>query len=255
MSDTRKLEWMACQATMGKRQRATKMQQIVDNVFLTSPYLSETNFKSIHPDDLRLLYELYDEQFFDGNIQRCLPNSMISFRLSKRMTSSGGQTSQSRPRHQPTLRRYEISIATTLLFQSFNDPEQKITVTGLECETRLEGLMRIMEHELVHLIEMLVWDDSSCSRKRFQNIAEAKFGHTEHTHQLITPRQNAAQQFGIRPGMNVRFDLDGHHYEGIVNRITKRATVLVPDPNGSRFTDGKTYSRFYVPVRLLEPID
>ena len=141
------------------------------------------------------------------------------------------------------------------MFQSFQDPEQKVTVTGLECESRLEGLMRVMEHEFIHLIEMMVWEDSSCSLHRFQDIASRLFGHTDHRHELMTPREVARKQFGIRTGSKVRFDYDGCCLEGIVNRITKRATVLVVHPSGKPYSDGHRYVKYYVPVRNLEPIE
>jgi hypothetical protein len=37
-----------------------------------------------------------------------------------------------------------------------------------------------------------------------------------------------------------------------VNRVTKRATVLVPDPAGLEFSDGTRYRPYYVPLSLLE---
>ena len=38
---------------------------------------------------------------------------------------------------------------------------------------------------------------------------------------------------------------------GRVNRLTKRATVLVEDPEGERFSDGRSYRRYYVPILQL----
>lgn len=225
---------------------------IADHIFATSPVVKSPNFDSLHPDDLRLLYELYDETYFGGEIARLVPSSKISFRLSRRMTRAGGKTTRWTRISGVT---YEIAISTTLLFQSFNDPERAITVTGLECEHRLDALMRVMEHELVHLAEMLVWSDSNCSLFRFQDIASRMFGHTDHRHDLMTPSESASTNYGIRPGVRVRFDHDGHRVEGIVNRITKRATVLVQHPDGQPYSDGRRYQKFYVPIQKLEPLE
>ena len=52
--------------------------------------------------------------------------------------------------------------------------------------------------------------------------------------------------------MAVRFRFDGVQHTGIVNRIRKRATVLVEDREGQRYSDGKHYIKFYVPVQFLE---
>jgi len=111
-----------------------------------------------------------------------------------------------------------------------------------------------MEHEMVHLIEMMVWYDSNCAASRFQSIANRFFNHNEHGHRLITPRERAYTDHGIKPGDCVAFSLDGNPYKGFVNRINKRATVLVQDNKGSTYSDGKKYSKFYVPVRLLRRV-
>ena len=42
--------------------------------------------------------------------------------------------------------------------------------------------------------------------------------------------------------------------QGRVNRITRRATVLVPNPAGQKFSDGKRYSRYYVPLERLRRV-
>ena len=236
------------------RERNQLNQLIADNVMTTSPYLVKPNFDKVHSDDVRLFYELYDEHYFGGLLQHNLDHQSISFRLSRRMTRAGGKTTRWHQRSGPQKPRYEIAVSTTLLFQSFNDPERRVTVTGLECENRLQAMMRVMEHELVHLAEMLIWNTSSCSRRRFQSIASRLFGHTDHHHDLITPSEVAATQ-GIRPGSRVCFDFQGQLMEGIVNRVTKRATVLVADPNGQPYSDGHRYMKFYIPLRNLDTVE
>jgi hypothetical protein len=101
----------------------------------------------------------------------------------------------------------------------------------------------------------ILWDKSSCSQARFHSITRRLFGHTENMHQLITPRERAIVKFGIKPGMTVRFRFDGEEHTGIVNRISKRATVLVEDDRGQRYTNGKHYAKFYVPVQSLEAVE
>jgi hypothetical protein len=39
---------------------------------------------------------------------------------------------------------------------------------------------------------------------------------------------------------------------GRVNRITKRATVLVEDPDGVKYSNGLRYRTYYVPIACLE---
>ena len=228
---------------------------IHDSSLKESPYLATANFTSIHLSDVTRLFHRYDRDFFDERIGTALGTTPLRFRLSKRMTSSGGQTASYGVRHRSRHPSFEISVSTTLLFQCFGgDDHRAITVAGVECTDRLEALQLIMEHELVHLIEMLLWQTSRCSAARFQSIAWRFFGHRGHTHALITPRERALTKFGIRPGATVRFVANGTQHTGVVNRVTKRATVLVRDPNGVRYTDGQRYAKFYVPVEMLESV-
>jgi hypothetical protein len=181
--------------------------------------------------------------------------SPLTFRVSPRMTRAGGKTTKivSRAgRGKATVPRFEIAVSSTLLFQTFHDLDRHVKVTGLACRNRLEALQRIFEHEMVHLIEMLLWQTSCCAASRFRGIAWRFFGHTESTHQLITPDERAREKFGIRAGDRVKFVFDGFAYVGIVNRVTKRATVLVEDARGPKYSDGRRYAKFYIPVARLE---
>lgn len=232
--------------------RQRKLFAITEQVLTSSPRLQSPGFSKLHADDLQLIYELYDDQFFGGLIQKCFDQRRMSFRVSSRMVRAGGKTTRWGDPRNPAALKFEIAISSTLLFQSFQDTERPVTVTGIECVNRLEGLLRVMEHEMVHLMEMLVWSDSNCALHRFQDIALRQFGHLQHTHDLLTPGELAAREYNIRAGSHVAFVLDGRRFTGIVNRITKRATVLVPDPAGERFSDGRRYTRFYVPVSQLE---
>ena len=235
----------------------TDISSIYSGLLADSRWIREGNFKSIHSRDLEFLFAKYDELFFEGllaeTVQRA--GTPLTFRVSKRMTKVGGTTTKYRtPRGPGPRTSYEIAISSTLLFSTFYDVSRPIMVTGIECHDRVECLQRIFEHELVHLTEMLVWDDSSCSRQRFQSLAFQFFTHTEATHQLITPGERASAKFGIRTGDKVRFRVDNARYEGFVNRITKRATVLVEDDCSPLYSDGKRYAKFYVPISQLEPV-
>lgn len=219
-----------------------------------SRHVRSGNFQSIHPADLKRLFAAYDQVFFGQQITSQLGTTPLSFRLSKRLTSTAGTTTRRtlrRPLRPPHV-EYEICISTTLLFQTFRDVDRTVTASGVACQDRVEALQRIFEHELIHLVEMLVWSDSNCSAPRFQTITRRLFGHREHTHQLITQRERAFAKFGLRVGDRVAFRMDGRHHVGIINRITRRATVLVETPAGKRYSDGKHYAKFYVPLDLLQ---
>ena len=237
---------------------ATRTREIYAAILRDSAYLDGGNFATIHSDDLERMFDLYDRLFFDGGSRKLLGDTPIDFRLSKRMTQAGGQTGRRelRDHHGKLVRtEFEIAVSTTLLFQTFQEDHRPVVMSGLECRDRLAALQRIVEHEMVHLIEMLLWVKSSCSAPRFQSIANRFFGHTDHWHQLITPRERAFTKFGIRSGDRVSFRFDGQHHTGVVNRITKRATVLVEDVRGIAYSNGKCYSKFYVPLGMLEQVE
>lgn len=234
-----------------------RTRTIGETLLNSSPHVDDLNFGAISDDDLAQLFALYDQTFFQGGCRRTLDEmgSPLAFRVSPRMTRAGGKTTRivaRAARGESPTPRFEIAVSSTLLFQTFADVERPIRVTGLLCHNRVEALQRIFEHELVHLAEMLLWQASCCAAPRFKHIAGRFFGHTESNHQLITPDERAREKFGIRAGDRVRFELEGQRYQGVVNRVTKRATILVEDASGPRYSDGKRYAKFYIPVGMLE---
>lgn len=236
--------------------RCRAMQrEVFQHALLNSPNMAGENFDSLSPADLGLMFYVTDELFFEGTLARFLESNFakpLQFRLSTRMTTSGGTTTMSR--YLGSNKRnteFEIAIATTPLFSTFK-VEDRAKVGGVFCNSRLEALQRILEHEMVHLAELLATDDSNCQQGQFRNWVKAYFGHLESNHQLLTPSDIARKQLGIRRGDTVTFQIDGTRHLGVVNRITKRATVLVKDPAGTPYTDGQSYSKFYVPLQMLK---
>ena len=247
---------IATTADLTAEQIIERTSAIHDSLIKKSRHVRTVDFQAIHPRDLELLFVSYDSTFFAGTVTQQLGTTPLRFRLSKRLTSAAGTTTRRRrpKRLGSAVLDYEITISTTLLFQTFRDVNRQVTASGVECRNRLEALQRVFEHELIHLIEFLVWNDSACTAQRFQSIARRFFGHREHTHQLITQRERAMSKFGLRVGDRVMFRLDGRHYEGVINRVTRRATVLVEDSQGVRYSNGKRYSKFYVPLDHLQAI-
>jgi len=241
--------------TLDTEEIAARTKRIHAALLRGAESIDAANFKRIHTGDLELLFHEYDDQFFDCQIEKALGETPLHFSLSKRMTSSGGKTACYTDSRNGR-RKYEIGVSTTILFGCFDgDDHRPIIASGITCRDRLDALQRIMEHELVHLIEFILWDKSSCSQQRFHSITRRFFGHTENKHQLITPKERAMVKYGIKPGMTVKFRFDGVEHRGVVNRINKRATVLVEDCQGERYSNGKHYSKFYVPVQMLEAME
>jgi hypothetical protein len=241
---------------------ALRSRTIYEAVLRQSPRITTANFTSVASADLALLFELYDAGFFAGDLARLVRASgaPLNFALSGRMTRSAGLTKRFAPRVRlgqppPPPSRFEISLSSALLFQTFQDVERTVRVNGLVCKDRLEAAQRVFEHELVHLTEMLVWGTSNCQAVRFRDLVWNFFAHTQTRHDLVTQQERARAKFDVRVGDRVAFLFEGVRHTGVVSRITRRATVLVEDPRGRPATDGKRYLKYYIPLPLLEKAD
>jgi hypothetical protein len=239
---------------------ADRATRIYEAMLAQSPQIREANFTVIGTDDLERLFFWYDREFFHGRLGEMVLEDKahpIAFRLSRRLVSAAGQTIRQARRIQQNSKPvvkvdYEITISTTLLYNTFQDVERMVTVGGLPCRDRLESLQRIFEHELLHLAEFLGWGRSNCRANNFHALSRRIFAHEAAFHDLITPREQARAAFNIHVGDRVSFEIDGTQQTGRVNRITRRATVLVENPSGKLFSDGKRYLTFYVPLPLLQ---
>lgn len=231
----------------GKIKEITK--KIYRVILKESQNLGQGNFNQIGTVDLIRLFELYDQYFFNGFFyDNC--KDTLSFRLSSRMTKTGGKVT-----HHKNSNTYTISLSTVLLFQTFEDVQKTIRVNGLVCYDRLEAAMRILEHEIIHLMELVVQGSSSCSNNKFRHKARNIFGHTETTHQLITQEVRALAKYKLKIGDKVLFDIEGEAQRGIIYRITKRATVMVKNSAGNfRDSLGNRYIKYYIPLQFLKPI-
>ena len=237
---------------------AAKTAAIHQAILRDSRCIRQPNFERIATEDVARLFELYDREFLGGWLAPAVlakTGVPLKFRLSSTMTNAGGKTITYRRRGiGGESHSYEIAIASRMLFMTFREVEREITVCGLPCTDRLQALQRIMEHEIIHLSELVMWDESSCSQIRFKKLARNIFGHTDTTHALVTPREHAAVRHDLRVGAMVEFDFEGRRRVGRVNRIHQRATVLVEDPAGRLYTDGKEYLKFYMPLESLRPL-
>ncbi len=224
-----------------------KTEIIYDRLLDESENMDQPDFDSIDEDDLKLMFSLYDKEFFDGSLGG---RYNLSFRLSTRLTRSAGNS-----KHRRRSNEYIISLSLPILFQTFHDIHRDVIVNGIRCENRLEAAMRVFEHELIHVIEWIFFGDSSHNRSRFKVLSNNIFGHTDINHQMVTQEERASNVYHINKGTKVCFEHRGDRYHGFVTRITKRATVMVEDPEGNyQDRKGKLYSKYYVPLQKLAPI-
>jgi hypothetical protein len=227
---------------------------IRDRLLTTSRYIQTPNFVRCGDSDLKILFDGYDSCFFDAQLRSALETLNawpIDLRFSGRLRSTGGRTTRTTCRKSRHV-TYSIQISSNVLFTNFRTPEETASVNGLICPDRVDAMMRVMEHELLHLAEFLAFNDSTCTGGRFQHAAMRMFGHTEHTHAMVSKRVKTLLSTDLRPGHRVRFSFEGKTLTGVINRINARATVLVEDPRGARYNDGRKYVKFYMPLALLQ---
>lgn len=205
---------------------------------------------ALHTGLLGDLFELYDELVFARALSNALRSAGIDFgfRISSRMTKAAAKTTLWRKRRP---QRIELAVSSQLLLENFQNPGQVVSVAGVPCATRLQAMQRLFEHELIHVVEFLVFGKSSCRRRPFQTIAANAFGHRSSYHQLAGTNEFDAVVPRIQPGNRVRFDHRRRELAGFVQRITKRATVLVPHRFGRRYSDGRCYQKYLVPLMRL----
>lgn len=245
------LEQVVAGGPLDPATRENHLVRVRERLFQESTHIIREHIERISTTDVQVLFDLLDGEFFGGLCQRTITerNAHLGFRLARRMTSAGGRCAHWR---ESGIERYEIAISTHVMFENFHgDVARDVVVNGLPCHGRLDCLMRIMEHEMGHLIEFLLWGESDCSAPRFFGIVNRHFGHTATKHQMVTRRERAARVMNVRPGSPVQFEFGGRTLFGIVNRITTRATVLVESPDGLPYSDGKRYKKFYVPLSAL----
>lgn len=235
---------------------SAKRAQIGHRLMALSPNIKSPELTKIAVNDLRLLFELYDEVFFNHQLTAGF-SGQLKFSLSSRLTKSAGKTIFPRCCHQipPEQLTAEIRMGTSFFFQ-YNAITGPKIVSGITTQNALEAFQLVFEHEICHFIEFLCYQNSNCRGKRFKNLAHNLFGHTESFHKLPTQNQIALQKYGFRIGAPVTFTYEGRSLQGILYRINKRATVMVKDRKGI-YADkkGVRYSKYYVPLELLAAPD
>lgn len=230
-----------------------KRNEIARRLMVLSPNIKSPDITRIAPSDLRLLFDLYDQLFLNGQFFTVFPGKII-FSLSGRLSKVAGKTIclRNMEKIKPADLKLEIRIGTAFLFQ-FDEINSAKSVAGIPTENSLEALQLVFEHELCHVLEFITWHKSSCRQKRFKTLAQNLFGHTASTHQLPTSRQIAEQKYGFKLGDTVSFSYENRKYEGILYRVNKRATVMVRDKKGTyRDKQGNKYACYYVPLEYLE---
>ena len=138
----------------------------------------------LHINHLETLFKLYDAEFFKGQLSNQInkKNGTLTFELSNRMKTSAGKCIVSN-------NNFIIRIAKKVLLDSFNNQYQP-SVNGINCHNRIEALLLVFEHELIHLaiysmnLRLPKTPIYSSHGSFFKQLAFAYFQHTKTKHNL-----------------------------------------------------------------------
>lgn len=231
-----------------------KRLEVAQRLILLSANIKEfTRITRIAPDDLKFLFDLYDEIFLEHQFRKSFQDK-LKFSLSSRLSKAAGKTLYPKNMDQlrPGERIIEIRIGTAFLFK-YHEIEGDKSVGGIATHTALQALQLVFEHEICHVIEFINFKTSSCKQARFKSLAGNLFGHTESCHKLPTVRQIVQQNYGLKIGDNVIFYYGNQKFEGILYRINQRATVMVRSQHGTHADNrGNRYDKYYVPIEHLQ---
>lgn len=242
--------------TIYPRTQIDKKREEVRIEFLNrSKNVNSGDIKIISTEDLSLLFNLYDELFFNFYFRDNF-KAVLRFSLSQRMNKSAGKTVMTKSLKPSSQQQviYEIVMAVKFFF-NYDQLSRDKKVNGIYTTDALNAFQLVLEHEICHLIEFYAFKKSSCKGQRFKNLAYNIFGHTDVYHQLPTEGEIASDIYGFKAGDRVSFLYEGKNYKGIINRINKRATVMVMNPKGD-YVDkaGNRYGKWYVPLSNLKLI-
>ncbi|SHH77389.1 hypothetical protein [Clostridium grantii] len=217
--------------------------------------IKDKSIKIISSEELTILFNLYDEIFLKNWFKNNYKGK-IKFSLSKRMTKSAGITICPKNIASTSEKNLvlEIKIGIDFFFHYNMITEPKL-VCGIETKNSFHALQIVFEHEICHLIEFILFYESSCKKDRFKSMAYNLFKHTSSYHQLPTHKKIAMEQLGVSIGDIVSFSYREKIQEGILYKINKKAIVMVKDKKGS-FMDksGNKYMKYYVPLNKLKLI-
>ena len=208
----------------------------IEKVFINYLEINNTNF-NIKPfvRDLEFLFKLYDNYYFSGELSE---NLNIILKYSNKMTKTAGLVRYSK-------RKSDIKIVFSypLIFQSYLKKPEGYIVNGIFCKNPVESLMRVLEHELSHLVEYILFGSTNCNKPQFIKIAYELFGHTENKHKIGLKIHDYGNIKQIKKGDKVSFPYRGKIYSGSVLGIRKNITVAIKELNNIK--------KFYVPFSMI----
>ncbi|CAK7994751.1 Hypothetical protein POVR1_LOCUS275 [uncultured virus] len=208
---------------------AKKRKQIKDALSCSPNFDAELPSNSVAILDQ--LFQLYDRVFFSSSISDLMrqKNYQLAIRYNSRLTKTGGHCKKI------SSSTYDIEIATHVVLGTFRHGEKSYSSNGLLCYDRLDCLMNVFEHELVHYFIMITHGHIKgdpvykSHGLYFQQLVKAYFGHTAFRHALLSKIEEVGKPEDFKVDDCVTFTWkDGSLTTGKIMKLNpKRAVVFL----------------------------
>lgn len=202
---------------------------------VTATHLGNNPNFEVPPEILQYLFEMYDNLFFGSKLSTHMKEHKIhlTFSYSTKMTRIAGYCKIKD-------QSYEIKLSQPIMSNTFRNGENMHMSNGLKCYDRLDCLMNVFEHELIHFVIGIIncKDGKSGHIKGdpiykshgvyFQQLMKAYFGHTEFTHRL---HEDGNKHMGKRNdfvlGQYVTYkSKDGSKVFGKIDKLNPKRAVV-----------------------------
>jgi hypothetical protein len=168
------------------------LEKIIDNKTIKENYLKirkelKINIKNFKLDEfiIEKLFMIFDKLYFKNLIQDKLHNNNfdINFGISNKFKNIAGQCKYFD-------NKIEIIFSSFMIDKIYNDKFKSIEINGLLCYDIIDVLIKLMEHEITHLI-LFIYDNyknniKSGHNDQFKKLVYNMYRHTKITHDLLT---------------------------------------------------------------------
>ena len=203
--------------------------QILAHNFNNCPNFTQLSVKNLH-----YLYQLYDFEFFNNKLNHhlLLTNGLLLFDISDRMTKTAGKCKSIKELHSSGISTstYSIKISTAIILDTFVSKNSPLACNGLLCKDRIDCLMIVFEHELMHFVirsNINISEPSaiySSHGKLFKQLVYAYFNHTGVTHGLLDIIVDKGQ---FKIGDSVKFTLSKQGLiTGTIKKLNPKRAVI-----------------------------
>jgi ribosomal protein L35AE/L33A len=191
-------------------------------------YLGGNGNFEIIPNILEELLKLYDDLFFKKQLSEMITKDKIQLSLgySDKLTKTGGYCDREGC-------VYNIKLSQPIIMGTFRRGEKSHTSNGLQCHDRLECLMNVFEHELIHFIIGITHGHIKgdpiykAHGLYFQQLMKAFFGHTEFKHSLTRNIDKPGKREDFKLGDHVSFESNnGEIITGTIEKLNPKRAII-----------------------------